>query len=156
MKNIIFTITIMLSSIVVSFAQEVTSAAGKTNSVAEYEVSWTLGEPVIETGVTGNYTLTQGFHQPKFTVTAIENFAENLSIKVYPNPTQQFILIQSDKQLENAKYALFGLSGKKLMEGEIRSRSTKLNLENRASGSYILKLIEKNNPPLQTFKIVKN
>ena len=146
----------MLGSIVVSFAQKVTSAAGGTKSIPEYKVGWTLGEPIIETGSAGNYVLTQGFHQPKLTVTSTEIFADDFNVKVYPNPTQQFISIQSDKLLENKEYALFSLSGAKLMEGEIRDRTTKLNLENKASGSYFLKLSGENNRPLQTFKIVKH
>ncbi len=86
-------------------------------------MSWTLGEAVIETGSSGNYSLTQGFHQPKLTVTSTEIFADDLNVKVNPNPTQQFISIQSDKLLENTEYALFSLSGEKLMEGEIRDRT---------------------------------
>ena len=156
MKKIIFTITIILVSIVISFAQEVTSSAGETNSVAEYEVSWTLGEPVIETGFSGNYALTQGFHQPKLTVTSTEIFTDDLNIKVYPNPTQQYVTINTDQLLENARYTLFNLSGEKLVEDKIRSRMTKLDLENNASGSYLLKLTGENNRPLETFKIVKN
>ena len=123
MKKLLLTITILLSSVVFGFAQEVTSAAGGTNTVAAYEVSWTLGEAVIETGSSGNYSLTQGFHQPKLTVTSTEIFADDLNVKVNPNPTQQFISIQSDKLLENTEYALFSLSGEKLMEGEIRDRT---------------------------------
>jgi hypothetical protein len=155
MKKLIFTIAILLGSVIYVYAQEVVSAAGETKSVEQYEVSWTLGEPVIATGSSGNYSLTQGFHQPKLTVTSTEIFAGDLNIEVYPNPTREFVTISSDRLIENAGYAIFSLTGEKLMEGEITSRTTKLNLENRASGSYILKLSGENNRPLQTFKIVK-
>ena len=155
MKKFIFSLAILLFSVVTVLAQEVVSAAGETKTVAEYEVSWTIGEPVIATGSSGSYSLTQGFHQPKLSVTPTEIFADDFNIEVYPNPTREFVTINSDQLLENAEYALFSLSGEKLMEGEITSRTTKLNLENRASGSYVLKLSQKNSRPLQTFKIVK-
>jgi hypothetical protein len=155
MRKLIITLTIFLSLVVSVYAQEVVSAVGGTKSVEQYEVSWTLGEPVIKTGSPGSYSLTQGFHQPKFTVTSTKIFADDLNIEVYPNPTREFVLIHSDQLLENAKYALFSLSGKKLMEGRITNKTTKLNIESRASGSYLLKLNGENNRPLRTFKIVK-
>ncbi|MGM0619802.1 MAG: T9SS type A sorting domain-containing protein [Bacteroidota bacterium] len=155
MKKFIFILTILLNSVVYVSAQEVISAAGETKSAAEYEVSWTLGEPVIATGSSGNYSVTQGFHQPKLTVTSTQIFADDLTIEVYPNPTHEFVLIHSSQLLENAEYALFSLSGEKLMVGKITSKITKLNIESRASGSYLLKLSGENSRPLQTFKIVK-
>jgi hypothetical protein len=155
MKKFIFTLTILLSSVVYVLAQEVVSTTGETKSVAEYEVSWTLGEPVIATGSSGGYSLTQGFHQPKLTVTSTEIFADDLNIEVYPNPTQEFVTIHSDKRMKDANYALFSLSGEKLMEGKITNNITRLNIESRASGSYLLKLSGENKRPLQTFKIVK-
>jgi len=155
MKKFIFTLTMLLSSVVYVSAQEVISAAGETKSTAEYEVSWTIGEPVIATGSSGSYSLTQGFHQPILSVTPTEIFADDLNIEVYPNPAREFVTINSDQLLENAEYALFSLSGKKLMEGKIMNKTTKLSIENRASGSYLLKLTGENSRPLQTFKIVK-
>lgn len=135
--------------------QEVVATSGDHHAIPGYAVSWTLGEPVIATGSSGSYSLTQGFHQPKLTVTSTDILAIDLNIKVYPNPAQEFVTINSEQLLENARYALFSLSGEKLMEGKIRSSTTRLNLEKMASGTYILKLSGENNRPLQTYKIVK-
>ena len=45
-------------------AQTVISSAGKTTINGNYNVSWTVGETVINTLSAGGTILTQGFHQP--------------------------------------------------------------------------------------------
>ena len=153
--NEIQTLSVSGNDLTISDGNSVILPGGETKSAAEYEVSWTIGEPIIETSSSGSHSLTQGFHQPKLTVTSAEIFADDLNIEVYPNPTWEFVTIYSERFLENAEYALFSLSGKKLMEGKIMNKTTKLSIENRASGSYLLKLTGENSRPLQTFKIVK-
>ena len=48
MKNIILLTIILLIGTVLT-AQEVISSGGETQSASGYEISWTIGEPVIET-----------------------------------------------------------------------------------------------------------
>ena len=74
-------------------AQKVVSSAGEHNTIGNIQVSWTLREPVIETVSGGNSILTQGFHQTKLMVTPVLSIFENMQIKVFPNPTNEFINI---------------------------------------------------------------
>ncbi|MEN8118486.1 MAG: T9SS type A sorting domain-containing protein [Bacteroidota bacterium] len=154
MKNTLLIVLLFTGSII--SAQEVISTAGKTQTASGYEISWTIGEPVIETVTDGTNTLTQGFHQSKLTVTAINEFpVSEIGLKVYPNPTENFVHIQFSELIEDVHYALYNNAGSLIENNTIRSTKTKLNLKQYVSGQYILKLTRDTNQPLQTFKIIK-
>lgn len=137
-------------------AQNVVSSGGETQNVPGYEVSWTIGEPVIETISSGTNTLTQGFHQSKLLVTPVsELLLPEITIRVFPNPTSDFVTVQFNKIMENSLLSLFDLSGKKLENRQIASTLTQVDLKRYPNGSYILNLTQKNNQLIQSFKIVK-
>ena len=139
-----------------SFAQKAVSANGGTATAAGHTVSWTIGEPVIATVTDANNTLTQGFHQTKITVTAINDIqVSGVEIKVYPNPAQDFVTIYFSEPMEKTSYLLFDLSGKLLEQRNIEANEAKIDMRGFAGGSYILKLNHRGSQPLQTFKIVK-
>jgi hypothetical protein len=146
---------LFLAGSVVS-AQQVVSSNGDSQVAAGLEVSWTVGEAVIETLVGGSTTLTQGFHQTKLTITAVsELLIPGLEIKVFPNPTQDFITVHFSEYIEGSRYFLYDFTGKLLENKLINSADTEINMRNYASGQYILKLTNKSQQPIQTFQIVK-
>lgn len=146
----------MLLSVISLKAQEVVSSGGKTQTEADYELSWTVGEAVIATVSDNSNTLTQGFHQSKLTVTAIDELPfTDIGLNVYPNPTQDFVNIHFSKLIGQPAYSLFDLNGKLLEQKNITSNDIKLNVSQLAEGSYLLKLSGENRQPLQTFKIIK-
>ena len=67
MKKTVLIAIALLIGLVIS-AQEVVSSGGESQSVTGYQVSWTLGETVIETISSGGNRLTQGFQQPKLSL----------------------------------------------------------------------------------------
>ena len=137
-------------------AQQVVSSNGDSKSAAGVEVSWTLGEAVIETLISGSNTLTQGFHQTKITITALsEILFPGLDIKVFPNPTPDIITIQFSEYVEGSRFWLYDLRGKLLENKLISSADTEINMKNYASGHYILKLTNKSRQPIQTFQVIK-
>ncbi len=137
-------------------AQEVISSAGASQTASEIEVSWTLGELVIETISSGSNTLTQGFQQSKLTVTAVPGvqYAE-IALKVFPNPTHDFITIQFEELVDGSAYSLFDVTGKVIERKLITATRTVIHLKNCASGLYILKLTKDDITPLQNFQILK-
>ena len=155
MKYSIIILMLFLAGSVVS-AQQVVSSNGDSQSAAAVEVSWTLGEAVIETFIGGSNMLTQGFHQTKITVTAVSDvLIPGLEVKVFPNPTPEIITIQFSEYVEGSRYWLYDLRGKLLENKLIPSADTEINMRNYASGQYILKLTDKSKQPLQTFQIIK-
>ncbi|WP_346862076.1 T9SS type A sorting domain-containing protein [uncultured Draconibacterium sp.] len=155
MKKILL-IIILLVSISVCFAQQVISSAGVTQQAGEYELSWTIGETAIESISNETTILTQGFHQSKITVTAINDLLlSGLELKVYPNPTTEFVHIQMSSTDKQANYALYDFAGKLLQKAAITGTETQLNLHDYTNGTYLLRMTYDENQPLQTFKIVK-
>jgi hypothetical protein len=155
MRYSIIILMLFLAGSVVS-AQQVVSSNGDSQVAAGLEVSWTVGEAVIETLVGGSTTLTQGFHQTKLTITAVsELLIPGLEIKVFPNPTQDFITVHFSEYIEGSRYFLYDFTGKLLENKLINSADTEINMRNYASGQYILKLTNKSQQPIQTFQIVK-
>ena len=155
MKYSIIILILFLAGSMVS-AQEVVSSNGDSQSAAGVEISWTVGEAVIETFIGGSNTLTQGFHQTKLTITAVsELLLSGIEIKVFPNPTQDFITIQFSEYIEDSRYSLYDFTGKLIETKLVNSANTEINLDKYASGQYILKLTNKSRQPIQTFQIVK-
>ena len=155
MKYSIIILILFLSCPVVS-AQQVVSSSGDSQSAAGVEVSWTLGEAVIETLFGGSSTLTQGFHQTRLTVTAVTNLLyPGLEIKVFPNPTQEFITIRFSEYIEDTRYSIYDLRGKLIDNKLINSADTEIDLKKYASGQYILRLTNKSQQAIQTFQVIK-
>ncbi len=137
--------------------QEVVSSGGETQNITGYQISWTIGEAVTETISSGTSILTQGFHQSKLMVTPVDEIQlTGIEVKVFPNPTEDFIIIHLKKPVQNPVYFLYDLTGKVLESRMISSPETKLDIKNYPSGSYLLKLGFDKNRTLKTFRIVKN
>lgn len=73
------------------------------------------------------------------------------SIKVYPNPAQDFINISNDKEISNI--TIFDLAGKKVYTKSIKNKQAQINIAHLSAGIYILKASV--NGEQKTFKIVK-
>ncbi len=156
MKKTIYYLTILMICVASSAgAQKVISANGGTATAAGTVISWTIGEPITATVSDGTTTLTQGFHQTKLTVTAVNEIqVTGVEIKVYPNPTSDFVTVHFSNVVEKPTYLLFDLSGRLIQQKNIESTDEKIDMTEYSGGSYILKL-NSGQQPLQTFKIIK-
>lgn len=153
-KLILITLIIYAASLQV-YSQEVAASAGKHFEADHFQISCTLGEPVIQTLNGSNHTLTQGFHQGELVVTPVLSFTQNMAVNVYPNPTSEYINIQlNGSQTGELKARLYSLDGKLLKQKIISDEKTELQLDEFTSGYYLLKLT-KGKDLLQTFKIIK-
>lgn len=138
------------------YAQEVISPGGESQTAPGIEVGWTIGSLAIETLTSGSLTLTQGYHQTRLTITQItESLIPGIDLKVFPNPAQDFIIIQFEKLNKNSAYALFDLTGKLMERKKITSTTTQVEMKKYAEGKYILKLTGKSGKPQYSFKILK-
>ncbi len=137
--------------------QEVISSAGDFHSNGNYSLSWTLGEPVIETYSQGSTVLTQGFQQPiLISVSIYENPELNFDISAFPNPTSDFLnVVISNGTYDNMAYFLFDVTGKLIDSRQIVSEQTEILFSHLPVATYYVKIIEKNKE-LKTFKIIKN
>jgi hypothetical protein len=156
MKKLIL-IIVFTASISIINAQEIVSSAGQTNASGGYQVSWTLGEPLIETLTGTNNILTQGFHQTNLNVTMIDELKfPGLTLKVYPNPTNYILHIQSEGRTDvKLQFALFDANGKILLNKKATENPAEVNMIQYATGNYLLKITTTDEASVQQFKIIK-
>ena len=156
MKKLLL-IVLFIGCIGILSAQEVVSSAGDSYIAGGYEVSWTLGESVIETVSDGNNILTQGFHQTNLKVTALDELKfPGLELRVYPNPTDYILYIQSRGRTDvKLQYALFDANGKILLDKKIVDNPAKVNMALYAAGNYVLIITIADGASVQEFKIIK-
>lgn len=139
-----------------SLSPEVIATAGDHFSSGEAQLSWTIGEPVIELFEAHGLILTQGFHQTNLLVTAVESVIANLSVKVFPNPVANHLTIDGQELPEDFRLDFTDAIGRPLQQQLLPSGSTiQMNLSSYPSGMYLLRLSSKKNQTTQTFKILK-
>ncbi len=67
-----------------------------------------------------------------------QEFVQQNSIKVYPNPTYNFVNVGSSNQI--GKLELFNIMGKKIRGYSVKGTQKKINIENLSAGIYLLKV----------------
>ena len=141
------------------YAQVVVPASGGDASGSGGSASYSVGQAVYTTNTGTDGSVAQGVQQPYeiSIVTEIKEAKEiSLSFSVYPNPTTNFLKLNTGNfTTENLNYQLYDVSGKIIESKKIVTIETSIFMENTARGVYFLKITE-NNKELKTFKIIKN
>ncbi len=154
--NLLFPVFLLLFFPVEIFGQEVLSTGGGHFSNTSIQMSWTLGEPIIETIENSGTILTQGMHQPNLKITAVGELAGlDVEILAYPNPAKDFLhlRVESTKQ-EAFSYRLYGAGGELKTAGELSGNQATISMQGYVPASYFLKVADKENV-FKTFKIIK-
>ena len=148
-KNIRLSIVAVLFAFNGLFSQQINpiviASTGADFNNGNAQLSWTLGETVIETisgGLSQTFFLTQGFHQPSLAFSKI-NKIENLSdIKIYPNPTQTHLTIEFKDLFEPYHIEIYDILGRSLMSSKKDNdkNTVIINTEELANGKYLLKI----------------
>ena len=84
----------------------------------------------------------------------IEDYDKDFQFSVYPNPTQDFLILQS-KGGEDLNYGLYDLQGRLLLTEKINQDKSVLSMADLPTAPYLLKIF-KSSKPLKTFKLIKN
>lgn len=162
MKKVIFPLIFFILWSVEIPAQKVypqiLSSAGSSNQTKTMTVEWTLGELSITTINGSSSIITQGFHQPKYLITALDPLSEiGEKIIVYPNPTSDDVHMKMTfDKIMPVKVRLTDSNGRLLWNkkyvGQNMDEST--SFRNLPNGNYFLNFSFDNNSK-QTFKIIK-
>lgn len=84
------------------------------------------------------------------TATDIETVMENeLQVQIFPNPTQNFIHIESET-LKELPFEIFSSTGKRLLTGTIHSNQPKIDLSDLPADVYFLQVASKSYKILKT------
>ena len=153
--KILILISLLIANI--ANAQSSTNASGGEATGASGNVSYSVGQIMFTDfgGASGN--VSHGVQQP-FEIFLLSNsdFETSNAILLYPNPVNQELFVTIKEQFKDFKYFVTDFNGKKLINGSITQMQSKINLENLASGIYIITLYSEKNLAQKTYKIIKN
>lgn len=137
-----------------AYGQEVISTQGESYTNANSSMDFTIGEVVINTGSDGSNDITQGFHQTNWSFVGLDDFSESYFVQVFPNPMMNSLWIKTD-DFSGVNFVMHDANGKLILEGELDSPQTVLEVAHLEVGYYTITLI-KNAQQLKTFKLIKN
>ena len=86
--------------------------------------------------------------------TSIEEVESLKGFKVFPNPTNAEISIQSNIEMHDLKYIIFSQLGIQVLTGHLTGKIGLVNIKPLPSGLYFLQLF--GNKKNQIIKIIKN
>ena len=130
-------------------------ATGGNNSG---NVSFTIGEPVINTSSTSNNIITQGFHQTMFVISAIKDELDaNLpSFSIYPNPASTYFFLEVENEPKLIfDYRMTNLVGALIETGTFNSSKKQFDLSQLSNTGYFLLVFNEQRGYKKTFKIQK-
>lgn len=140
-----------------SISPEVIASSGDHYVAGNAQLSWTLGEPVIETVSAGSNIITQGFHQTNLTVTSIDETVNNLDVSIYPNPTSDRVIISIPDNVNDFSLELYDVKGQLVMTKKMNrnENQTQMDVSQLANSYYMLKLVAPQINYTSTHKIQK-
>jgi hypothetical protein len=139
-------------------AQEAVNAAGGDASGSGGIVAYSVGQIVYTTIVGTNGSVAQGVQQP-YEISVEPGNEDNpitLELTVYPNPTNNFLTLNTgNSDFSNLSFQLCEINGKLINSRKIISSNESISMENLPSAMYFLK-VANNSIEVKTFKIIKN
>lgn len=140
-----------------SISPEVIASAGEHYDNGTTQLSWTLGEVVIDTYDNRTNVLTQGFHQTQLTVTSIEETLSNVRLNMYPNPTSELLNIELGNNESDIELKLFDMGGKLVYTNKIEAYQTKyvVPMNAVATGNYLIQMSSVDGKMNTTHKVMK-
>jgi len=139
-------------------AQTVISSAGKTTINGNYNVSWTVGETVINTLSAGGTILTQGFHQPlliEILPTGIEKELL-LDMIAYPNPAFDKVLFKGGDPSGIYHIRVVDKLGRILLQKTLPASDLEILVEGYNNGTYLIEIVEDKTNKRRVFNVIKS
>ena len=141
-------------------AQSGTVSTGNKATGTGGTVDYSIGQAIFTTASGSNGAISQGIQQPFIiqSVTAIENVDISMYFNVYPNPTQDYVILNIGKEYipqEGSFYSIFNINGELIKKGQISGRETQIPMNELESATYLIKTFL-NNTEVKIFRIIKN
>lgn len=159
-KNILMTILLYGSGLIIMYAQQTIPAGGGNASGGGGTVSYTIDQLVYTTNTGASGSVAQGVQQP-FEISTVTGIKEakgiTLQCVVYPNPTSDYIVLKiEDYNIDNLFYRMYDINGSLIENNTITGSETKIVMNHLASALYYLSIMSgDNNEEIKTFKIIK-
>lgn len=136
----------MALSAQVSLDRQVIGATGGEGGNSSINVSYTVGETMVETLSGGGITLTQGFQQPSAIMVGINGpKGPEWSVKQFPNPTDSWFTLQLEGDYTGSiQVRIVDISGRLVHQSTLEKGPTmvqqQFNMQPFAAGQYFLTL----------------
>ena len=139
-------------------AQTVISSAGKTTINGNYNVSWTVGETVINTLSAGGTILTQGFHQPLLIEILPTGLEKGLLLDMiaYPNPAFDKVLFKGGDPSGIYHVRVVDKLGRILLQKTLSASDLEILVEGYDNGTYLIEVVEDRTNKRRVFNVVKS
>lgn len=124
--------------------EHVIASAGTNLSEGNVKLSFTLGETFTPTLKMSETKITQGFQQPHQHPLSSASTPSHFNLKVYPNPTTDFIIIENPENKEGAYFYLYNESGQILQSAGMQGNFQQLDLTALPAGIYLLQTTYQN------------
>jgi hypothetical protein len=155
MKKLFLVMWVLLLAVIQMNAQEIISNAGDEFVNGNQSIAWSLGEISTESYGGGGKNLTEGFHQPIFVITALENIISQHEMVVFPNPTAGSISFKSNSNNRVRSVIITNLIGVNVCNIDVCETSQSIDLSNIPDGEYILSVYGENENKIGIIKIIK-
>lgn len=139
-----------------TYSQKLISVSGGEATGAGGSSSYSVGQ-LLYTYHEGAGTVAQGVQQSieLYTLSNHELTGLTLTAMSYPNPVSNYVVLSfTEAILEDLGYAVYDLQGRLLLQGEVVSTRTKINVQGLGKGAHVLK-VYRNKQELKTFRIIK-
>ncbi|MEM6807101.1 MAG: T9SS type A sorting domain-containing protein [Bacteroidota bacterium] len=122
-----------------SFAQNQIMTTGGTASGTGGSLSYSVGQLAYKNLSANTIRISEGVQQPReiSTVVSIFIIAEE-DIRVYPNPASEYLKLEYPLEDSKRKLVLFNITGKKILEKDIRDKENILEIAHLNPGQYSL------------------
>ncbi len=152
-------VVVFIITNVSTIAQVALTASYGTSTGDEGSCNYVVGQVFCDPGIGNNYTIIPGTFGNQLTPSKksdIETNKENQTIKVFPNPVSNSILLELNKFDFTKEYIfkLFDVSGKKIIEKRINKSQKSINISFLPASVYLINIIE-NSKLIKKFKIIK-
>jgi hypothetical protein len=138
-----------------SIQRQTISSTGSYFTSDGYLIRQTIGQPYnTKTSNQNNISYRPGFQQPVF---QIEILLSNLKLTIFPNPSSDFVNIESSVVLKGVKLDVFDNIGQLVFTSNFESfKSFKLNCTNYSSGAYIINITSITDKKALSAKLIIN
>ena len=150
--------TVLINYIYDSLTQKIRSVTAYKNGALdrmqeyEYDNNGFITKEKIQTSASTGvlYVINENkFYYEEGTLSTSVFESSKSSFSVFPNPATDLITIEANEDLVGRKFFMYSSSGKSVRKGWIASNSTSLNLNDLATGIYILRIEN------QAYRIIK-
>ena len=135
---------------------DVLAPAGDHFSTPAGQLSYTLGELLIETATAGQNIITEGFHQPDLLITVVPANDIVISSTIFPNPASQFFNIQIVGGTLAVELSVFDPQGKLFLQQRVQTDVTEqVDISTWPVGLYFIRINSTTGKLLHTAKLIR-